>query len=1183
MAPRITRIIAATIGLALGLAIFGAAAPPPAAATTPPSPAPDPQLSFPAYRELVQAAARASWAQQPPAAPGARLATLVTLDMAPLALTGAGWSLEQRAAYAAELAAAQGRLAAAVEGLGGSVVAEFSHATAGLAVTVDAADLAALSALPEVDAVVRVADYATNQTSTPPAAATQAELAALIGADEVYRRGNDGAGIEIAVIDSGIDYTHVKLGGPGSVAAYRRAACGSADLAPGDPACNPALSPPADLFPNAKVRGGLDFVGDIWPASDPRCGTSLVCPIADPNPIDLTGHGTHVADIAAGLPGAADDGGVARGANLWAFKACNGDADLCNGVALLDAIDAALDLDRSDSNACSAGAACKAYDPADVIVLALSFSYGQPEDAVTLFTNLAGYYGSLVVAAAGNDGDKPYIVGSPATATAALAVAESTIPGAASGAVVSAEGRALDALHQPWSAGVATPVATALRYGDGAGANADGCAPLAPWSGALLLDRGGCATGVKAANAAAAGARVVLVADNARSGSPPVLAGQAAPLPVFSLTYGEGRRLRALAAAEHSITAAPAAGAGEAVAADASRGPRIVDNGLKPDLAAPGAIRSAQAGSGDTLTAFGGSSGAAPVAAGVAALIIQELEEKGSLDPSPGLADAPGEPKLSLAPLVKAVLMNSAYGELGAPSGGLAPLTLQGAGRVSARDAFLGRTLALDATAMINLLASSPELNKCSLRPYLDLLIYKLLGTAPPCARLYPGGDPLYQAWNAQTGSVSFGYRPTVGFQELSRQVVVVNYSRSPRSYSLSTGLRFADDEGRGVALRVTPERLDLAGGAGAVVTLTMTISPRDLRTWTLNGGELGNRGSATCASPTPELDCPSLTLFEVDGALLIDGGANNRVSVPVHVLPRKVADVSVARILESRVLLSNRSAFMAGEVEAFALVDMSPNKCDVRAGTCADPDYTPGAVPGSGQSPVDLSYVGLRSYAVPGLNASLGLPAAPAGALADEVVEFALTVWDKPYRASPNFPVQFEVHIDADADGLEDYVVFNADLGDGRDGRSGVFVRDVNAADGTRPTAPYLYTVADFNSQNWVLPVPAAAVGLRSDRPFRYYVLAFDAYFRSSGAARPWDCSPGPVSACGAAAHTMQTGALRFRPAVDALSVPAEALATLGFGEDTGGVTGSPSQIGLLLLFRHALPGLESTSVRLR
>lgn len=1180
---RTSRLAVAAVSLALAFS-FARPLAGPAAVTA------QNALALPPHRELVQSALRPGWSASPTDAPGAHLAALVQLDMAPLAAVARDWDQERRQAYLAELAAAQDKVTATVQARGGTVLARFSHAAAGLAVVISPADAAAIGELAGVNAVVRVGDYTADQ-AVPQPGASLAELSALIGADEVRRRGNDGRGIDIAFVDSGVDYTHLKLGGPGDVAAYNRAVCGAPGLAPGDPGCATGLAaPPADLFPNSKVRGGYDFVGDIWPNPDPRCGNLVVCDLPDQNPIDLDGHGTHVADIAAGLPTTPNgaDAGVAPGANVWAFKACNGEAGLCSGVALLKAIDAAMDLDGSDQGLCTPGITpgCLNYDPADVINLSLSYAYGQPEDALTMFANIAGYYGSLVVASAGNDGDKPYIVGSPGTAAAALAVAESSFPERPA-AILAVADRPLDTLHQVWS-----PVAAAgqvpLRAGDGTGANADGCTSLAPWTGALLLQGGRCPAQTQANNAAAAGAALLLIADSGRADAPPALNGASSPLPVYSLPFAEGQRLAAAVAAGPvtiTITPAPAV---ERIAPDASRGPRLADSALKPDVAAPGAVRSARAGSGAGVAPFGGSSGSAPVAAGVAALMIQELEDFGVIDPNPGLGVG-DNPRLSIAPVVKALLMNSAV-DLRTATGELAPLTLQGAGRVSAIDAFSGRTTAWDASAMIALLARQPQLTSCTVRPYADLLAYLFFGRTPPCADRYPFGDELFQAWNAQAGSVSFGYRPAVGLQELSRQVVVYNYSRSPRSYTLGTSLRFADDVGRGVSLAVTPTALTLPPAGFEVVTLTMTISPGALRDWTLNGGRLGSSGSASCDSPTPELDCPSLSLFEADGALLIDGGPRNRVSVPVHVLPRKAADVVVSRIDETGVLLSNLSPFKAGNTEAYALFDSSPNKCDLESapGVCLDDNYSPGARPGLGRSPIDINLVGARSYAVPGLNASLGLPPAPPGALADELLEFALTVFDQPYRASPNFPVQFEVHLDANRDGTIDYVVFNDDLARGQggfDGRSAVFVRDANPADGTRPTRAYLFTVADFHSQNWVLPVPAAAVDLRSDRQFRWYVLAYDAYFRAGGSVHPWDCSPAPVpgAACGSAAHAAQTGALRFRPAALGVTVAPSSRAILGFGEETDGAVGSPSQIGLLLLHHDAMPGRESSRVLLR
>lgn len=82
----------------------------------------------------------------------------------------------------------------------------------------------------------------------------------------------NGSGVAIAICDTGIDYTHSKLGNGG--------------------------------FPNSKVIGGYDF-GDN-----------------DSNPMDLEGHGTACAGIAAGDLGTVGDyiGGVAYGAKLYALK-----------------------------------------------------------------------------------------------------------------------------------------------------------------------------------------------------------------------------------------------------------------------------------------------------------------------------------------------------------------------------------------------------------------------------------------------------------------------------------------------------------------------------------------------------------------------------------------------------------------------------------------------------------------------------------------------------------------------------------------------------------------------------------------------------------------------------------------------------------------------------------------------
>ncbi|MBW1712354.1 MAG: S8 family serine peptidase, partial [Deltaproteobacteria bacterium] len=95
-----------------------------------------------------------------------------------------------------------------------------------------------------------------------------------------HRASSGGSGLAIAVVDTGADYSHPALGGGG--------------------------------FPNAKVIGGHDF------------GQK------DPDPMDLGGHGTTTASLAAGLDTGVGDfiGGVAPQAGLYALKVNQADGTI---------------------------------------------------------------------------------------------------------------------------------------------------------------------------------------------------------------------------------------------------------------------------------------------------------------------------------------------------------------------------------------------------------------------------------------------------------------------------------------------------------------------------------------------------------------------------------------------------------------------------------------------------------------------------------------------------------------------------------------------------------------------------------------------------------------------------------------------------------------------------------------
>ena len=60
--------------------------------------------------------------------------------------------------------------------------------------------------------------------------------------------------------------------------------------------------------------------------------------------------------------------------------------------------------------------------------MSLGSDYGQIEDDLSLAASNAIKLGVIVVASAGNGGDKPYIVGSPSIAPGVISVAQTAVP-----------------------------------------------------------------------------------------------------------------------------------------------------------------------------------------------------------------------------------------------------------------------------------------------------------------------------------------------------------------------------------------------------------------------------------------------------------------------------------------------------------------------------------------------------------------------------------------------------------------------------------------------------------------------------------------------------------------------------------------------------------------------------------
>ena len=215
-----------------------------------------------------------------------------------------------------------------------------------------------------------------------------------------------------AVVDTGIDYAHDDFVRDGDV-----------------------------TFPTAKVVGGFDFVGDGYNAASDILDE--VVPNPDPDPLDCEGHGTHVAGTAAGY-GVRSDGstyggpysptavadlaigpGSAPGASLLAYKVfgCSGSTDSAVTVMALD----------------------RAFrDGASVANLSLGSPFGERNGVEERTINRLSRAGMLVVVAAGNSGNAPYLVGSPSTADRALSVA------AMSAAPARRRSRGTDKRYRSW-------------------------------------------------------------------------------------------------------------------------------------------------------------------------------------------------------------------------------------------------------------------------------------------------------------------------------------------------------------------------------------------------------------------------------------------------------------------------------------------------------------------------------------------------------------------------------------------------------------------------------------------------------------------------------------------------------------------------------------------------------------
>jgi len=589
------------------------------------------------------------------------------------AVAVAGLTKSQQKTHAGSMRSAQASVERSVRSAGGRVIARYQYAYNGIKVRATGMQLAKMASLPGVVAVRSLPTYTMDNVNGVP----------YIGAPGAWQNsGATGAGETVAVIDSGIDYTHADFGGPGTPAAYK--------------AINPTTITPG-TFPTAKVIAGYDFAGNNYDSSGKLGSTT---PTPDPNPIGCAAHGSHVAGTIAGdgvkanhttytgpynSTTLADPAswvvgpGVAPEAKLVALKVfgCEGSTSL-----VVDALEWVAVYNASHA------------DGIDVVNMSLGSAFGSADSPDAVATDNLVATGVVVVASAGNASSVPYITGAPGAATSAISVAAldafPTLP------LATIKGAGADIPADNQNGYPSLPVTGQLHVlAGGTTGVKEGCAASdydAASAGKIVaVKRGVCAFVDKGSNAAAAGAIGIIVInrDDTDPGELPTYIGYSPELFTIPM-IGTDRTAQAplLAHQGASITVVAAGSAPnptyQQIADFSSSGPRWGDSWLKPDVAAPGVnIFSALVGSGWNGTTLSGTSMAAPMTSGAAALVREAHPNWSPLK-------------------VKAALVNTADASSATISG--YEVQRSGSGVIQADRAVATRTLATtsDKTASLN-------------------------------------------------------------------------------------------------------------------------------------------------------------------------------------------------------------------------------------------------------------------------------------------------------------------------------------------------------------------------------------------------------------------------------------------------------------------------------------------------
>lgn len=683
------------------------------------------------------------------------------LLFASIAYAGNGWAdryaLILSAEPASKRAAAiqQAALRSMLREKGFAVTGSTDTLLSAVFVSAQASQIEELRALPGVAQVIRMPklkrtlNQALDLVNARPAWATAG------GASKA------GAGVKIAILDSGIDETHPGL----------------RDSTLAMPAGFPKAGSSDDAsHTTTKVIAARNFISSLAIGD----GTPETTLPDDLSVRDRVGHGTAVAMIAAGVEHTSPLGtiaGAAPKAYLGNYKIFGspGVLDITTGDIVLQALDAAF-RDGMDVALLPVGFPATWY-PSDSGSLCGKAS-GAPCDPWVAAVSNATIGGMAIVVPAGNDGDNgPNSINTPGDAPGVITVGASTNKHTVSHSVSTPSG---DRLAARLSDGPQLVGPLSARLIDVTTLDSTGLActalPASSLAGSIvLITRGTCTFGTKTLNAANAGAVAVLFSREPGGTSLFEATGLAnTPIPSALVSADSGTFLKNYLASNPgtAVTLLPeilekSTSDPEAVASFSSIGPNFANFGIKPELVAPGdGIYTAAQNydpNGDLYnptryTAVNGTSFSAALVAGAVALVKQahpgysvpQLKSAVTNTASTGLVDFDGNnqtvPARSIAVGAGKLNMNAAIQStvtiepstigFGAVNQGVAPrtLTISNTGSTAVNLTLNFEQRDADSRARVNLPVST-----LSLQPGAFQSITVTLTGNVPTAGLYEG------------------------------------------------------------------------------------------------------------------------------------------------------------------------------------------------------------------------------------------------------------------------------------------------------------------------------------------------------------------------------------------------------------------------------------------------------------